>query len=254
MRFASIALKIVVAILLFVLFSLFLLYATGFGEDGNLIDLAMSNVLIATMVLVLVISALLSLLLEFYEQNKYQTQEICLNLSEKIKKLEELAPELKQITSENAEKIAELAVSMNEKIEENSVKFDEYMTQFANLSVQVFAKDKSTENMAHREVIAPNAQQKAKGDYFNHYTSMESAESKPVDKKPENQVARVIKNETVSENIPEQEAQLSTIFNDDLAQTLSELEIMKDEDMLQETQDIDLTAYFADNKKNKFIS
>ena len=127
MRFASIALKIVVAILLFVLFSLFLLYATGFGADGNLIDLAMSNVLIATMVLVLVISALLSLLLEFYEQNKYQTQEICLNLSEKIKKLEELAPELKQITSENAEKIAELAVSMNEKIEENSVKFDEYI-------------------------------------------------------------------------------------------------------------------------------
>lgn len=224
MRFAGIALKIIVALLLFVLFSLFLLYATGFGEDGNLADLALSNILLSAMVLVLIVSAFLSLISEFYERYKYQTQEVYQSLSEKIAKLEKLAPELKQITTENAEKIAELATDMNEKIKENSAKFDECMTQFANLSVQVFAKDKSAEKMEHEEKINLNAPLNVAGDYFNHYTAVTPAEP---NEKTENQAP-----ESEKKSLAEAEQakdQLSSIFNDELAQTLSELEIMKDD-------------------------
>lgn len=243
MRFAGIALKIVVAILLFMLFSLFLLYAAGFGEDGNLADLALSNLLLSAMILVLVVSVILSLMLDFYERSKYQSQEVYQGLSEKIAKLEELAPQLRQSMTENAEKITDLAAIMNEKIEENSAKFAEYMTQFANLSVQVFAKDKSAENMAHEEKINLTAPQKTSGDYFNHYTNAPKEEKTLSVKQPQK--------ETETSEIVElqPEDKLSAIFNDDLAQTLSELEIMKDDEVEKESQDIDLTSYFSDSKK-----
>ena len=76
MRYAGTVIKAVSLILISILFVLFLIYATGFGEDGNMLDLAMSNVLVSAMILVLIVSGLASIAFDYYERNKYQNEEI----------------------------------------------------------------------------------------------------------------------------------------------------------------------------------
>ena len=51
MRYASAIIKAVCLILISILFVLFLLFASSFGSDENMADLAMSNVLVSAMIL-----------------------------------------------------------------------------------------------------------------------------------------------------------------------------------------------------------
>ena len=151
MRFASFILKVIAFVLLAVLFALFVLYASFFGEDGNMADLAMSNILISVMILVMIMSAVASLLFDFYERNKWQNEKMYNSLNEKIEKLAELEPKINKITEEKSAEISGLMQDLAVRIEKNTEKFEKYMTQFANLSVQVFSKDKQQLNMEHEQ-------------------------------------------------------------------------------------------------------
>ncbi len=261
MRYAGFAIKAVSLILIGILFMLFLLYAAGFGEDGNMADLAMSNILVSAMILVLIVSALSSLAFDFYEEYKHQTQEIFNALNEKITKLEKIEPTINEILQEIYAKNAQLIADFEQKLEQNNAKTEEFMRQFANLSVQVFAKDKQAQNMKHNSnKIAKKPAQSS--DYFNHYTKPEAPDdsdieilkkedknaSADIDEKKSGAVDKILSKNT---EVEDAQTQLSQIFNDELADTLADLEIMKDEPEQPQSEDIDLDAYFANAEKVK---
>ena len=261
MRYAGFAIKAVSLILIGILFMLFLLYAAGFGEDGNMADLAMSNILVSAMILVLIVSALSALAFDFYEEYKHQTQEIFNALNEKIAKLEKIEPTINEIMQENYAKNTQLIADFSQKLEQNDAKTEEFMRQFANLSVQVFAKDKQAQNMKHSSNNAPKKPVKS-SDYFNHYTKPEAPDDSDIEVlKKEDKIASADINEQksgavdkiLSKNTEVEDAQnqLSQIFNDELADTLADLEIMKDEPEQPQSEDIDLDAYFTNAEKVK---
>lgn len=267
MRYAGTTIKVISLILISILFVLFLIYATGFGEDGDMVDLAMSNVLVSAMILVLIVSGLSSIAFDYYERNKYQNEEIFNSLNEKIAKLEEIEPKINAVMAENTAKTEQIFNALSQKIEENSRKTQEYMIQFANLSVQVFAKDKQTQKMEHKPVQSSVEHISSGDDYFNHYTSVpkplkssvpepditdkvELPEEKEVEEKS---VDDILREETAPQNDASinSEDRLSEIFNDELADTLSELEIMRDEKENSQPEEVDLSAYFNDSEKIK---
>lgn len=261
MRYAGFAIKTISLILIGILFMLFLLYATGFGEDGNMADLAMSNILVSAMILVLIVSALSALAFDFYEEYKHQTQEIFNALNEKIAKLEKIEPTINEIMQENYAKNTQLIADFEQKLEKNNTKTEEFMRQFANLSVQVFAKDKQAQNMEHSLNNEPKKPIKS-SDYFNHYTKPEAHDDSDIDVlKKEDKIASADINEKKSgavekilnknTDIEDAQNQLSQIFNNELADTLADLEIMKDDPEQPQSEDIDLNAYFANTEKIK---
>lgn len=283
MRYASTIIKAVCLILISILFILFLLFASSFGSDENMADLAMSNVLVSAMILVLIVSALSSLAFDYYEKNKYQNEEIFAELKQKIAGLERLEDRVDEITVRYGEKMAVLENDLSLKIAENTSKFEEYMRQFASLSVQVFAKDRQAENMEHGERVDSIGKIQSHGDYFNHYTIpnadveseiVDDLGDKPeilslddkvdislenFDNEPENpekkealpsELIDDILNDKSDEKTQSDEDKLSTIFNDELADTLAGLEIMQD-DKENTSKDIDLDKYFSGEEKIK---
>ena len=306
MRYADMVIKALSLIALAVLFMLFLRYAAGFGENENVADLAKCNILIVIMILILLTSAVSSLAFDFYERNKQQNEQIFSDLNIKISKLSELEEKINNITAQHGEKMEALHNDLAQKVAENTAKVEEYMTQFANLSVQVFSKDKQAQNMRHESPVS--AKPEFSGDYFNHYTektpqdtiedepieltpadkiefSDEPIELTPADKVefslpetkqndglnadsesfeiekvaglsqeslPTNLIDDILNDENKKSDISEKEAEnnLASIFNDELADTLAELEIMKD-DNKPEAEEIDLSAYFSDDEKVK---
>ncbi len=171
MRYAASIIKAICLFLLSALFILFLIYAINFGEDGDQFDFVMSNLLISAMILVLIISGLSALIFDFYERNKWQNEKLFNELSEKIAKLEEIEPKINALMTENIEKTEDIFNNLSQKIEENSAQTQEFMTQFANLSVQVFAKDKQEHDMQHSETFVSSEKTNARDDYFSHYTN-----------------------------------------------------------------------------------
>lgn len=293
MRYANVVIKAVSLIALAILFVLFLRYAVGFGENGSVSDLAKSNMLIVVMILILITSAIASLAFDFYERSKQQNEQIFSALSQKIISLSKVEDKVNQIMAEYAQKMESLHDDLEHKVAENTSKFEDYMTQFANLSVQVFAKDKKMQNMQHEEVKENPPE--FSGDYFNHYTEEDSNNTNLSEEpevlslankvgvvndegelvvKPtsdENEDFEIVENLSLPEDVAPQnliddilngdhnkpvnseqtaEDQLSTIFNDELADTLAGLEIMKD-DNAPEPDEIDLETYFSNEGKIK---
>ena len=171
MRYAASIIKAICLFLLSALFILFLIYAINFGEDGDQFDFVMSNLLVSAMILVLIISGLSALVFDFYERNKWQNEKLFNELSEKIIKLNELEPKINASMTENIAKTETIFNNLTQKMEENSAQTQEFMTQFANLSVQVFAKDKQEYGMQHSESFVSPEQANRHNDYFSHYTS-----------------------------------------------------------------------------------
>ena len=162
---------------------------------------------------------------------------------------------------ENYAKNAQLIADFEQKLEQNNAKTEEFMRQFANLSVQVFAKDKQAQNMEHSLNNEPKKPIKS-SDYFNHYTKPEAPDDSNIDVlKKEDKIASADINEKKSgavekilsknTDIEDAQNQLSQIFNNELADTLADLEIMKDDPEQPQSEDIDLNAYFANTEKIK---
>ena len=334
MRYASTVVKAVSFIFLTVLFGLFLHYAVSFGESGNDADLTKCNILVAVMILILVISAIIAVTFEAFERSRWQNEQIFSTLNNRINSLLEMEDRIKQITMEHGEKMEQLHNNLADKVAENTAKIENYMTQFANLSVQVFSKDKQMQNMQHNEISGTPAE--FSGDYFNHYTektpediitdepevlqpedkvefadepevlqSEDKAEltdgpevlqpeskveftdepevlqpgdkvedslspkseqisdnsedftvsdelALPEDSAPQNLIDNILNGENKKSGTSEQpvEDRLSSIFNDELANTLAGLEIMKD-DNNSKPDEIDLASYFSDEEKIK---